>query len=280
MAITTPWGFDNISTEGVFSEYEEHARTVNYRHGVSEGFNATVGTGRAVSVTAGAAVTAGVLVKNDATESVALAPNNGTTNRTDQVVVAVDWSTNSASLTVVQGTSPTAPALTQVAGSLWQMPLARVTVRPGVSTFLASDVVPCKPLPRQTYPYQGSGFTVESFSRNASNRPVGSATVADPGWPYYLEVHAKVYAAADNGYMMLRVDALRPGATAIELAMDMSSSFTLGTYIAPVEAQGFSQVITGPATVRALVSGVNISSGQISMHRPNYSHLLIKQIPA
>lgn len=146
----------------------------NGRDGQSHngGFTPTVATGtRKVSIDSGAAAIAGVwsLATNDVTYSVTHDSNTGTQSRIDVVVLTVDWTAATAAynantgsestkasaaraagsyLDIVKGqpaNTPSVPQLTQTAGTLWQMPLARVLVRPGVGQFLTSDLTDARP---------------------------------------------------------------------------------------------------------------------------------------
>lgn len=186
MAITTV-GFDNADiTEAGFAKLMSAMGRVANEQGVTTGMVASAGGGtRQVSITAGEAVAPGLLVTSDAAATVSLAANSSGAARTDYVVLTVDWGTNSAAFAAVTGSSVTPPALTQTAGSTWQIPLARVTVANGATTFASSDIEVCKPLPRKPIAYVG---TVAGTTINHNDAPtaVSTLTIPDPGWSYRL----------------------------------------------------------------------------------------------
>lgn len=123
---------------------------------------------RTVNVSPGRSVQAGAyfIAASGSTYTVALNANTATTSRYDIICVQVDWlAAESAYMAAggdanptaagaaakaaagslvavsgVAGSSPRLPSLTQTEGTLWQTPLARVLVRPSVTTLLASDV--------------------------------------------------------------------------------------------------------------------------------------------
>lgn len=162
MAITVV-GFDGTITEAEWSSFMRHQGTVADKHGVSgTGLVVAAAAGtRTVDVSAGTAVLPGLRITSDAVTSLTFAANGGSTNRVDAVVVEGNWSTNVATIKVVQGSSSLPPALTQTEGSLWQMPLAYVTITPSLTTILAGNIVSTVPYPRRRYSgvAQASGLT-------------------------------------------------------------------------------------------------------------------------
>jgi len=129
--------------------------------------SAATGT-RLLNVSPGQCLQAGVYVIAAAgsTYTTTVAANTGTNSRYDLICMQVDWlaaeaaytaaggdaspdaagaaaKLAGASLVAVQGAaaaSPVLPTLTQNAGTLWQTPLARVLVRPGVTQIASGDV--------------------------------------------------------------------------------------------------------------------------------------------
>ena len=174
MAITAV-GFDGTITEAEWASFMRHQGTVADKHGVSGSglvVSAAGGT-RTASVSPGTAILPGLRINSDAAVSLTFAANAGSTNRVDAVVVQGNWSTNTATIAVVAGSSTVPPALTQNEGVLWQMPLAYVTVRPGVTTLLSSDIVSTVPYPRRRFSDQ---------ARSTGDLNTGLITSADiPG---------------------------------------------------------------------------------------------------
>lgn len=76
-------------------------------------------------------------------ESLALAAANPTNPRIDRIVVRRDLTNRQLVLAVLQGTaaaSPTAPALTQVSGGTWELPLAQVLVPAGAASIVNANI--------------------------------------------------------------------------------------------------------------------------------------------
>jgi hypothetical protein len=90
-----------------------------------------------VEVNTGFLYAKGIMIENDAVVTVTIAANAAGNPRLDRIVVDIDWATQTASITVVQGTagaSPALPALTQTYGTQWQIPLAYIWVADGFAT--------------------------------------------------------------------------------------------------------------------------------------------------
>ena len=93
---------------------------------------AVTGTSSPLSVATGWAFVKGKLYKSTAAESVAI-PTPTTHPRIDRVVLRLDFQTNPitcvvARLAGTEAASPTAPALTQTDGTLWEISLARAQI--------------------------------------------------------------------------------------------------------------------------------------------------------
>lgn len=278
MALTTV-GFDGTVNETQFARLMRYHGEVAYKHGVVTGFTATAAAGtRQVSITSGTAVLPGLLVDSDATATVSLAANATGANRVDYVVLQADWATNTTSIVVVQGSSSTAPSLTQVSGSLWQMPLARVTVRPSVSTLAAGDVVVCKPLPRLAQYGSDSSMTLVTRAWNSAAFTVATITLPDPGWPYRLQVDACCRFAGGgsiNGYG--RIYAIANGT---ELASVASEPLTNpGNHDAQLTRT--SAPMSGPVTVLLRIEPSTMSSGSsLTLVTSGNNYFSATQIPA
>lgn len=274
MAITSV-GYDGTVTETQFSRLMRYVGEVAYKHGVPTGLTASAAAGtRQVSITAGTAVLPGLLVDSSATVTTTHAANTGTTNRADLVVLRADWTANTTSLAVVQGSSSTPPALTQIEGSLWEMPLALVTVRPSVSTLLSSDVAVCKPLPRVARTATGSLSSV-TRAYNSTFFTVGTITMTDPGWPYRVQVLAsgRFGGGQGSGYALL-------GTTVNGTSLGDEQSTRLdiaGTH--SVRLSRISATQTGPTTVLAQISPLLMSSGSSLILQATDS-FAVSQIPA
>jgi hypothetical protein len=114
---------------------------------------------RTVSVATGQAAIKGILCEVTAAHSLQAAANSSGQTRVDRVIWSLNWSTNTATLTIKQGTpsgSPQPPALTQTVATLWEESLARLTVANGQGAFAAGDVLTTVPTVR---PLQASETT-------------------------------------------------------------------------------------------------------------------------
>lgn len=100
----------------------------------SGGLAVTTLSGRNLQVATGEAWVHGAYYVNDAALSVPIAANASGNPRIDRVVLRRDLSANTVVAAVVQGTaaaSPTAPALTQSATGIWEVPVARYRAESG-----------------------------------------------------------------------------------------------------------------------------------------------------
>lgn len=256
----TPVGFDGSIDERQWSRMLRYVGEIAYKHGVASGFDVTAGSGsgRPVVVSAGTALLPGVLVDNpDAATTLNHDPNSGTANRSDYVVLRGDWTANTATLAIVKGTSSSPPALTQTEGSVWEMPLARVRVRPTVSTLLSTDIFPCKPLPRtQTIVYRPTVGTASISPAHAATI-ISTANVVDPGWPYRVRFSGAVsFAAAASGLGRIIVQA---DSTVVGRGESWLLSGSGGN--ATAQVFGVTDVLSGPVAMTLSVVADNMGAG-------------------
>lgn len=211
MAITA-YGVDQSITEPKWARIH---KIVGPDQVVDDALNAlepTVATGtRVIDVASGYAVVCGVLVEVSATETVTLDANSSGNSRIDYIVLEVDWSGSSATggdVKFVKGTAdpnPLPPALTQTEGTLWQMPLAKITVRNGVGQIADADLEDVRPLERKPIVYK-EAVTIVDRVHDAAPVEVCRVNVEDPGWPYKLQVYASVkFENAASGFGVITV---------------------------------------------------------------------------
>jgi len=95
---------------------------------------AVSGTSSPLSVASGAALVYGVPYYNSTAVNVTV-PSPVSQNRIDRIVLRADWTAQTVRVTRIGGTegAGSAPAMTQSAGSVWDIPLATITVTPGGS---------------------------------------------------------------------------------------------------------------------------------------------------
>lgn len=97
----------------------------------------------AVDVLPGAALVEGGLYLSDATETLAVAANSSGNPRIDTVILRKDDIAQTIRLVVKQGTpavTPTPPALTQTAGTMWEIPIADIAVANGFVSIANADL--------------------------------------------------------------------------------------------------------------------------------------------
>jgi hypothetical protein len=223
-------------------------------------------------VSAGLAYLPGLRVASDAVVTVNHAANGGSTDRMDYVVLRANWSTNTCDVFVVQGTSPSPPALTETEGTTWHMPLARVNVRPGVTAIAGSDIEICKPLPRALVRRFTGSVNTATRTPSSSVFTVGTINVDDPGWPYLLDCEGAARFAANSGNGQAVLEIWVNGSL-LQAAM----SPTLDVYH-PVQVSTASAVLTGKATVELRIRPSQMSSGSLVLASSVHSKFLVKQM--
>ncbi len=94
---------------------------------------AVTGAASPVAVNTGSALVYGIWYENDASANVTI-PTPASNPRIDRVVLRASWAAQTVRITRIAGTeaaSPTAPALTQVANTTWDIPLYQVRITTG-----------------------------------------------------------------------------------------------------------------------------------------------------
>lgn len=189
MAITSSKGFDGTINEAEWSTLHS---VVNDGH--VEGMVASVGSGtREVDLTSGTAWAVGTYHVASAT-TVALAANGSGNTRIDTIVVNINFSTNTATITSVQGTpaaSPVAPTLTQTAGTEWEIPLCDVVVVDGETAFSTADITDRRPY----RPFVQHGL--KEISMGGSDSATSSVTFPVP----YAVAPSVVAAGQDSNFI-------------------------------------------------------------------------------
>lgn len=214
----------------------------------------TAGGGtRQTVIAAGDCVAAGVLGRNGASVTVTHDANTSSApavNRLDYVVFRITWSgttTTGGTIAIVKGSTSSglAPALTKTPGTVWEIPLALVTVVPNATVLSGADVIDVRPVRRYVRRYKMSptgGQSVGAGTTSPSN--IATLAIDDPGWPYRLRVTA----------MMKFVDLVGAGFGRLDMNVDGGTSEAEGR--APDRNRGVATVYwvgpnrSGPATVR------------------------------
>lgn len=189
MAVTAV-GFTGTVNEAQFASMMRLAMLSNWDEIVDTGaLTPAVATGtRLVSVAAGSAMGAGVMVTNSASLNVTLPANGSANPRIDYIVVQINWSTDTATITSVQGATspnPVPPNLTRTAGTLWQIPLAKVRVNASVTQLGAGTVEDVRPNRRRAFEYSVS-IANQNIGTGANDVTVDTIDIPDPGWPFMV----------------------------------------------------------------------------------------------
>ena len=158
------------------------------------GIAVSLGTGMELLVSAGFAMVRGFAYENTATVTLTADAADTTNPRIDTVILRLDPGANSIVAAIKKGTpgaSPSAPALTQIAGAIWEMPLANITIPANATAldvanlsdrraFLGGRVGLWRTVSRPANPDHGSfGFNITTgkFEWYDSNTNVWSSSI-------------------------------------------------------------------------------------------------------
>lgn len=126
---------------------------------------ATSPASAAVDVLPGSALVAGSFYLNDAIETLSIAANVSGNPRIDTVVLTADYTAQTVRVEVLTGTpaaTPAPPALTQVVGTEYQIPLADIAVANGFVTIGNGDIKP-----RQEWANAADGVYLKDILNNS-----------------------------------------------------------------------------------------------------------------
>lgn len=182
--ISRPWNGTIIGDAGPYSDADWHEL---YRYIIGLGGNRAntgvfLGSGTppnnglrvteqspaaaGVNVLSGSALVQGIAYFTDATEAFAVAVNASGNPRIDTIVVQADYALQECRLALIQGTpvaTPVAPALTQVAGVMWEIPVANIAVANGFSSIVQANITP-----RQEWVNAPSGVYLDGVLNNSA----------------------------------------------------------------------------------------------------------------
>jgi hypothetical protein len=174
------WPFENVDTSE--TQFSQWARNIGEgvkqgsgdeleAYGDSSGMNVKVGTGQAL--------VRGHYYSNTAEVTLVVTTADATNPRIDNVVLELDPSANSIVLKVVAGTpgaTPSAPAVTQTDGGIYQIKLAEIAVAAGATTISAGNVTDTRPMLTSAADLAGSITALE-----ATKAPLTPAVNAKTG---------------------------------------------------------------------------------------------------
>jgi hypothetical protein len=134
--------FDGVSYgEGDQAEVTARAERDGVCIGVGAELAVTSGGAGFVNVGTGEAWVQGFWYKNDATKVLPISANSSATARVDRIVLRLNRTGNSLTAVVVEGViGAGTPALTQVPGGIWELPLATVSTANSISVITDARV--------------------------------------------------------------------------------------------------------------------------------------------
>lgn len=139
---------------------------------------AVTGVAGGVSVATGKALVDGSLYESSAAVTVTMATPE-TNPRIDRIVLQKNWATQTVRIARLDGTeagSPTAPALTQTAGSVWEVPLAQALI----TTAGVITVTDERENARTRLAIAGAGITaIETFTATGVETSIDFSSIPD-----------------------------------------------------------------------------------------------------
>jgi hypothetical protein len=140
----TSWPFENIDTSE--TQYSQLFRNLGQGPVEGKGFELEPyadSTGMNVKVKSGQALVRGHYYDSTGTETITIPAADATNPRIDRIVLRLDPTANTILLHRLAGTpnaSPSAPALTQTDGAIYDLPLAQVYVAANATNIAPGDV--------------------------------------------------------------------------------------------------------------------------------------------
>lgn len=204
---------------------------------------AVSGTSSPVAVASGAALVYGFYYSNTASVNVTI-PTPATNPRIDRIVLRVSWAAQTVRITRIAGTeaaSPSAPSMTQVANTTWDIPLATVQIttggvitvtdartfvkHPGVYGWLNANI-------------QVNGNIIASKSNSGSYNEIAVKNTSNTAGSYARLLSQVGGGSADDPLLVWEI----VGAGAWSMGLDNSDSDKLK--IAPYSVIGSGDVLT------------------------------------
>lgn len=135
--------FDAASySEADQAEVQNRFRSTGVIGGIGAALVVGAPGGMFVSVGAGEAMVEGFWYKNTATLNLPVSSNTSGLSRTDLVVLRLDRVSNTLSAAVVEGTPGAGtPILTQLAGTVWEIALATITIPTGTTSAITAGML-------------------------------------------------------------------------------------------------------------------------------------------
>ena len=227
---------------------------------------AVTGASSPVAVNTGSALVYGIWYENDASVNVTI-PTPASNPRIDRVVLRASWSAQTVRITRIAGTeaaSPTAPALTQVANTTWDIPLYQVRITTGGVITLTDERTYIKH--PGVYGWLNAAMTVNDTITSSKSNSGGLNEIAVVNTSNtagsYARLDVKVGGgAADDPLLVYEI----PGGNAWAAGVDNSDGDKYK--IAPYSVIGSGDVLTldssGNLTVTGAVSASSLNASQL-----------------
>lgn len=141
------WAFDHDASLSGYGTRANYGPLYGYDNGTNFGLEVTETSPVSTNVTlnVGCAIVRGTVYVNDAALTLAIAANVSGNPRIDTVILRKDYVAQTIRAVVKQGTpaaTPSPPALTQSAGSTWEIPVADIAVSNGFASINQTNITP------------------------------------------------------------------------------------------------------------------------------------------
>lgn len=141
------WAFDHDASFSGYGTRANYGPVYGYDNGTNFGLEVTETSPVSTNVTlnVGCAIVRGTVYVNDAALTLAIAANVSGNPRIDTVILRKDYVAQTIRAVVKQGTpaaTPSPPALTQSAGSTWEIPVADIAVSNGFASINQTNITP------------------------------------------------------------------------------------------------------------------------------------------
>lgn len=227
---------------------------------------AVTGASSPVAVNTGSALVYGIWYENDASVNVTI-PTPASNPRIDRVVLRASWSAQTVRITRIAGTeaaSPTAPALTQVANTTWDIPLYQVRITTGGVITLTDERTYIKH--PGVYGWLNAAMTVNdtitsSKSNSGGLNEIAVVNTSNTAGSYARHLSKVGGASADDPLFVWEIN----GVLAWAMGLDNSDSDKMK--IAPFSVIGSGDVLTldssGNLTVTGALSASSLNASQL-----------------
>ena len=246
----TSWPFENKDTsETEFSQWARNIGEGIKQNTLNELEPFADSTGMRVKVKSGQALIRGHYYQSSAEEVVTVTASDPSNPRIDILILELDPSANSITLKVTAGTpagSPTAPAIVQTDGGIYQVKLADIAVGTGVTTIASGDVTDARSYLLTVSDLAGDVAT------NTADIATNAAAIANPLASFVTDATtARTLTTADSGKTILFTSG-----SATVVTVNASTDFTVGARV--------DIIADGAGALTVLASGATVAGAETS----------------